>query len=82
MRAGGLPQGRCRTSALQAAGSATIKVTVKITNKQARAILKKGGRLKATIKVTATTTASQTSTASKGTTLVGTTKKTKALYRR
>lgn len=69
-------------TATSTTGSATLKVKVRITNKQARAILKKGGRLKATIRVTATTTASQTSTASKGTTLVGAKKKAKALYRR
>lgn len=52
------------------AGAATIAVTVRITNPAAKRLLADQGRLRTTVRITATSTADQIGTASRATTLV------------
>jgi hypothetical protein len=60
----------------------TIAVTVRITNSAVKRTLSTTGRLRATICITATSTAGQAGTATRATTLVAPKKAAKAAYRR
>ena len=71
-----------RATKASATGSATIAVSVRVTNKAAKRILSTNGRLRATVRITATSIAGQAGTASRATTLVAPNKAAKAAFRR
>lgn len=71
-----------RATKASATGAATIAVTVGITNKAAKRILSTNGRLRATVRITATSIAGQAGTANRATMLVAPAKAAKAAFRR
>jgi len=71
-----------RATRASATGAATIAVTVGITNKAAKRILAQNGRLRATVRITATSVAGQAGTANRATVLVAPKKAARAAFRR
>lgn len=72
-----------RATRRSSTGAATIAVQVRVTSKAAKRILAATGRLRVTVRITATSTADQVGTASRATTLVVAKKKAaKAAFRR